>query len=166
MNDRHDSSIREDVLIDLSDARSWWIRGLEAAATVGMWWLWLYLMVPFFGMLLLWLNLSGWASRWIDLKQSRDLSTFLGFCAAVFAGIILAVVAWGGANYLAFLRRKPQVGAQPLDEASTAEWFGIDRETLHDWQEAKSMVVTHDDHGCIHCVICLPDGPEDWDTGL
>ncbi len=161
---KHDSQLGSglDLIIDLSKSRTVWIRLLEAAATMGMWWLWLYLMLPFTDMLLSWMGLPGGYGQWLGINERQDLLAFLGNCAAVFAGIILGVMGWGYGNYLAFLRRGRNPSRPPISDEELARSWGVKVSELEGCRRAQTMVVTHDERGRIKGVICLGRG--EWDS--
>ena len=137
----------EHYIIDASDDVSIWIRLRDIILTVALWAIYLYFIRdawPFVVQLVQWaMNGFDDLSQYSDLKIVPTIQSY-GQVAAVMTTIYLG---WAIYNMLRFRgrqRRKPRAAVAPEDLASM---YGFSTETVEAWQEASSLVMTHDTQG-------------------
>ncbi len=145
-------------LIERSDLQSTRLRALYGALTLAFWAFWFYLWLPLLALLAWGLGIEQAYKYMVVLGGYREFIRLLGFYALVIGALSGSLTLWALYNIVRFRGVEQRVQARSVTPEHCARHFALDAQSIHAWQGAQRLYVTHDAAGRVVQVVVLAAG--------
>ena len=148
-------TLMEEPIIERTGSLSLLVRLRDIILTILMWLMYIYFMADFFFFME---DLFSWAwNGFGDITPYEGLNmvgTLFDYFKVIL-GMGLLFIGWAVYNKLRFGKKTRRKQPQHVEQAQLASSYGLKPEELALWQDARSLVMHHDDSGRLSKVEVL-----------
>lgn len=137
------------LVIERPDLQSPLQRTTTGGLTFIFWLFWIYLWLPLISLAAWWVGISLFRDNLIENSGYQLLFTQLSWYVFVISLIAFLLIGWARYNLLRFRDKERRKKPMPVDLITHARDFKVDAARLVSWQNARHLVIHHDEHGVI-----------------
>lgn len=137
------------LIIDRPDLQTPIQRFISRSLTLILWLIYFYLWLPLLTLLAWWVGLTGIARELSAIESSRNLQLVLFTYLLVVLAIGFVYLLWAILNYRKFRNHEKRKTRSSVPLNDIAEYHRVSPTDLSNWQNIKSLIVDHDEHGSI-----------------
>ena len=137
------------IIINRPELQSSLQRITTRGITFIFWVIWIYLWLPLISLVAWWVGIQLFREHMLDNNGYRALLTDMHQYALTIALIAVVLIGWARYNLLRFRDKDNRKTSKHVDLAIQAQHFKIEAQQLRHWQDAKRLVIHHDQQGDI-----------------